>query len=61
MESKKRIARQILYNQKPPTKKLPLLLIVDMNKLVIDVTLLSFGVKLEHCYSCVINITINNK
>jgi integrase len=55
VESKKRIAEQILGE--PPAKR-P---IVDVSKPTIDVTSSSSGVKLEHCYSCVINITVNNK
>ncbi len=58
VESKKRIAEQILGDQNAPLNKVRKIS-HESSSSMIDITATSPGVKLEHCYSCTINITIN--
>jgi integrase len=58
VESKKRIAGQILGEQNEPLNKVRKIT-HEANSSMIDITSTSPGVKLENCYSCTINITIN--
>lgn len=58
VESKKRIAGQILGDQNAPLNKVRKIS-QEASSSMIDITSSSPGVKLEHCYSCTINITIH--
>ena len=58
VESKKRITGQILGDQNAPLNKVQKIS-QESSSSMIDITSTSPGVKLEHCYSCTINVTIN--
>ena len=57
VESKKQIAGQILGEQNEPLNKVQKIT-HESSSFMIDITASTSGVKLEHCYSCTINITI---
>ena len=58
VESKKRITGQILGDQNAPLNKVQKIS-QESSSSMIDITSTSPGVKLVHCYSCTINVTIN--
>ena len=59
VESKKRIAEKLLGEQNESLNKIRKIS-PDPGLSTIDITSSSPGVRLEHCYSCTINIHVNH-